>query len=286
MYYFVYSLIFYFFIRFAVNKNKKNAIIFGVFAGLGLLSRLSAIAIFIALAIYIIFKYFNRKYNEAKLLSYSLLTAIVIGGGVLIRNKILFDSPFGDITSYFKERELFSGLAHLARGFWGGVYGGEEKIFFLVGLASITLIITTLVGIKKFYNNSDKINLNFLLLVPLVQFGLTVLLGCDPVYLIKNGVCFGTQSAGRYFIPLDPIIAISSGLVFSQIKKRMIPLIVIGISMIFILVPFHMTAAFLEKIVIPRSLSKAKESKSWGWSLSLATVPVISSKRSAKVDFP
>ena len=73
MYYFVYSLIFYFFIRFAVNKNKKNAIIFGVFAGLGLLSRLSAIAIFIALAIYIIFKYFNRKYNEAKLLSYSLL---------------------------------------------------------------------------------------------------------------------------------------------------------------------------------------------------------------------
>lgn len=222
--FFVASL--YAYVRLLEKKTKKAAILFGLFIGLSLLSRQSAITMVASLVLILGYYLIKKNYQLMKLYSISLFTSLVVGGFSFVRNKILFGSIFGDLlTSYGNgPGPLENNLAVFLRGyrgFWGGIEGGNNNTYFLLVFVCLALTILTIYGLfvyKKEIN--EKLKMNFLIVLFFIILLFAVDWACKLSIFLTTAKCIGYAVQSRFIISLCPIIALLSSFSLINLEKR------------------------------------------------------------------
>ena len=164
LFYFLFIVSIYMYVRFMEDKNIKNAIIFGGIVGLSLLSGQTALMTLLAILIFLLYFFIKKEYKTSKLLFISLITSLIIGIYPFIRNYIYYGHPL-DQTFNIKYASSLTHLLNYFPSFWSGVYGGNEGLRIFIGIIAVLLTLTTAYGFFRYRNLFKKINLNFIVLI-------------------------------------------------------------------------------------------------------------------------
>lgn len=249
LFFLLFNIFLYFFIKLIEDKLKIYALIVGISLGIAFWTWFSVIPLLIALFIFIFVLHLLGKYKERNLLSLSLVIGIAIGGYSLIRNFIVYGSDLVGNATYsaiaqHNGTSISIVLLRMLGGYWGGIYGGIEE---LKGLMIIFIIILNLFFIYGIINafKIESYYLKNFIFFSVIFFVIFSIFGihhnCDLFKFLFNGGCYGWGTQGRYLIPLNPILGIfaSIGLVsLEKINKKFIILnylFVILISVLFII---------------------------------------------------
>ena len=235
LFYFFMVLSLYMFLVFLGRFSLISALSLGSVLGLALLSSLGAVMLFIASSMILAIFLLKREWKHVILLMISLLTGSLIGIYPIIRNLLTFGTLYrlGDDLYPTKLRLLWRPFT----AFWGGIFGGYDSIYYLVVLAVVLLTLLTLSGLLLSFRNKW---LYFLLAIVIVNIVLGVQWNCNFLYLIQNSTCMvGVASMNRYFIGLEPAIAVYSSIAImylgnkSLLIRRLSPYFVIASALLF-----------------------------------------------------
>lgn len=221
------DVLFYFFalfssfiyLKFMEKKTLKNAIFFGLIIGLTLLSKTSGLLFIVSIFFYVLLLQLKREYKERTLILISFLVSILIGVYPLIRNYILF-GDFFFVGVYRAHRSILKSIIHLIRAYWGGIFGGLEGADIFVALIALILMFTTFYGVLTYFKSQKDLNLDFIILVGVLNLLIGLNYICGVIELIKTGQCMGLGLQNRYFIFMNPVIAIFSSIALIKFNKK------------------------------------------------------------------
>lgn len=205
------------------EMNLKNTLLIGLFLGLAMLTKLSAVIFFIYFIISIIYNLFNKGIASKQLAKYSIM--IIIGFLIWLPIGLRNYNVYGSFTAenianipYHWESftyAFYSTLLYIQKSFWAisGIHNNLSSIFPVFGmilfLASLIGFIYNVVnkGKNTFYSEKNK---------RIIQiFGITILV--HLILIFRFGLLFA-QSQGRFLFPLLLPIAIIIGLGLLSIK--------------------------------------------------------------------
>ncbi len=236
LFYFLFIVSLYMYVRFMENKNIKNAILFGGIVGLSLLAGQTGLMTILTILIFSSYLFIKKEYKTSKLLFISLISSLVIGVYPFIRNYIYYGYLL-DQTFNIKYASSLTHLLNYFPSFWSGVYGGNENLRVFIGIIAVLLTLTTIYGFLKYKNLFKKINLNFIVLIGILTILALIHLSCNFLNIISFK-CIGIFGHAKYLISLEPIIAIFSSIVFVNLRnkryfKSIIPLLIFIICLLF-----------------------------------------------------
>lgn len=230
--------IFYYF-KFLEHKNLKHSIILGIILGISLLARIASLIFIGGFALYVVYLHFKQEIKLRNRLFTSLLIATGVGSYPFIRNIVLFKNPIGDMRYDLAMRihkNIFYTIFRVFRAYWGGIFGGNAHIKLILSLFILFLCILVLLGIVLYLKRYRNNYVDVLLMVGLSTFIISFLFMCKASYFLQHGVCQGDTLQDRYLAPLNPLIAVFSGIALVKIRDsiknkglKMLPNIFVGI---------------------------------------------------------
>ena len=236
IFYFLFVVSIYMYIKFMEKRNVKNAILFGGIVGISLLAGQTGLMTILAMIIILLYYFIKREYKTSKLLFISLIISLIIGIYPFIRNYIYYGHPL-DQTFNIKYTSSLIHLLNYFPSFWSGVYGGNEDLRIFIGIIAVLLTLTTAYGFFRYRNLFKKINLDFIILIGVLTILTLIHLSCN-FFNIISFKCIGVFGHAKYLISLEPIIAIFSSLVFINLENKkffkiIIPLLIFIICLLF-----------------------------------------------------
>lgn len=219
LFYLLFILCLYFFVKLKKEKNIENALIFGFLLGLVLLTRVYGIILIASLIVYILFLHF-KKNKEKNLFLIGLIVGSVVGAYGILRNYFIFGKLLASIPEPVKSD--INTFIRLFNSFWSGVYGGLGSIkIFIIFLVIILLFIFIYNLIRYFKLMNKKDHLLFLSIVCFLTLIQAINLTCNFTGLIQNLECAGDAAQNRYLIPFEPFLAIIIGFGLFNLNRKL-----------------------------------------------------------------
>lgn len=212
------------------NKTYKSAILFGLFLGIGFLSRIAIIIVLIALFVYAVSLHFRKKYLERNLMLIPLLISTLMGSYTLIRNFLVFGRVLGD--AILPLQQILTIFPRVLAAFWGGIYGNLSQISALVLISAIFLSLSAFYGVVLYLKGRKDYSLSLVLLVGVINLILLVHFVCNFSLVFRDLSCMGSDAQSRLILSLNPLIAIFSGLALASLRRNFLRLVFI-VSMLF-----------------------------------------------------
>lgn len=219
--YLLYMVAIFYYFKLLKYKESKYSVILGVILGISLLTRIASL-IFIGGFIFQMV-YFHLK--KDKMLRNRLFKSLLIGAGIgsypFIRNIILFRNPIGDMRYELAmklHKNIFYTIFRVFRAYWGGIFGGNDHIRLILTLFIVLLCVIVALGLVLYLKKYRNDYVDVLLMVGLSTFIISFLFMCKVSYFLQYGVCQGDTIQDRYLAPLNPLIAVFSGIALIKIR--------------------------------------------------------------------
>ncbi|MGY4884462.1 MAG: ArnT family glycosyltransferase [Nanobdellota archaeon] len=176
------------------KEDKKSKILFGVFLGLSLLSRYTALWIIPIFLIYFLIRDKSLKFLKDKYLWYSILAFFLILLPWLIYGIFEYTNPIGAFIHGFKAAAYWGGQQN-----WSFFFTNWLKMFSVIGIIFIFVLVYILYK-KEFLKKEIYLFLTWFILF----LGISI---CMP------------HKEDRFIIPLIPPLVILSSYFIDKIKK-------------------------------------------------------------------
>lgn len=276
---------FYLFWRFTKKQTYKNIILASIAVGISLLTRISAIFLYLCIVLSFSIFFCGRGFKHKKLLKYTTFLIILIVIPLFILNLGYFfkgtfsslddlqfessklnelkDSHIGKIPlplpgGYLKAIDFNRVRARLnARAyFFGEFYTHNLPHYFITAFfikTSVILLFFIFLGIYKFKNNNKDLWLMLcLFLFPIV-------------FLLVNSFLNTFNTSIRYILPVYPFLIVVSG--YSFLTKKQI--ILKGLLALFVIVsiinfPNYLSFFNISSFFIPKEVMLADSNLDWG----------------------